>query len=94
MLQLRPWLGVGVDALRPVEAVQRLRAPLMVLIGDHDRFLPVDEARRVFDAAPPSMAASPKEFWVVPDADHEELRHVQPEEYDRRVVGFLEKWLR
>jgi fermentation-respiration switch protein FrsA (DUF1100 family) len=94
LVQLRPWLGIGVDDLRPVDAVRRLRAPLMVLIGDHDRFLPVDEAKRVFDAAPPSTAAQPKEFWVVPGADHEELRHDAPEEYDRRVVGFLEKWLR
>jgi len=94
LVQLRPWLGVGVDDLRPVDAVKRLRSPLMVLIGEHDRFLPGNEAKRVFDAAPPSSAAFPKEFWVVPGADHEELRHVQPEEYDRRVVGFLEKWLR
>lgn len=94
LIQLRPWLGVGSEELRPVDAVKRLRAPLLVLIGERDRFLPVDEARRVFDAAPPSTAACPKEFWVVPGADHEELRHGQAEEYDRRVVGFLERWLR
>jgi fermentation-respiration switch protein FrsA (DUF1100 family) len=94
LVQLRPWLRIGVDDLRPVDAVRRLRAPLMVLVGDHDRFLPVAEAKRVFDAAPPSTAAQPKEFWVVPGADHEELRHDAPAEYDRKVVGFLEKWLR
>jgi pimeloyl-ACP methyl ester carboxylesterase len=94
LIQLRPWLGVGPEELRPVDAVKRLHAPLMVLIGERDRFLPVDEARRVFDAAPLATPACPKEFWVVPGADHEELRHVQPEEYDRRVAGFLEKWLR
>jgi fermentation-respiration switch protein FrsA (DUF1100 family) len=94
LVQLRPWLGVGADALRPVDAVKRLRSPLMVLVGDHDRFLPAAEAKRLFDAAPPATVACPKEFWVVPGADHEELRHVQPEEYDRRVVGFLERWLR
>lgn len=94
LVQLRPWLGIGRDDLRPVDAVKRLRAPLMVLVGEHDRYLPVDEARRVFDAAPPATDAYPKEFWVVPGADHEELRHGAPAEYDQRVVGFLERWLR
>ena len=94
LVQLRPWLGVGPDELRPVDAVKRARSPLLVLVGDRDRFLPVDEAKRVYDAAPPSTDAQPKEFWAVPGADHEELRHEAPAEYDRRVVGFLEKWLR
>lgn len=87
--QLHPWLGIGADDLRPVDAITRLRAPLLLLSGDRDRFLPVAEARRLFDAAP-----EPKELWIVPGADHERIEGAQPAEYERRVVDFFRKWLR
>lgn len=89
LCQLRFWLDLGPDQLRPVDAVARLRAPLLVLSGDRDRYLPVEEARRVFEAAP-----EPKEWWTVTGADHEELLAAQPAEYERRVVAFLRRWLR
>lgn len=87
--QLRPWLGIGPEDLRPVDAIRRLRAPLLLLVGDHDRYLPLADARRVFEAAP-----EPKELWIVAGADHERIEEAQPAEYERRIVGFFEKWLR
>jgi pimeloyl-ACP methyl ester carboxylesterase len=87
--QLRFRLGIGPEQLRPVEAVKKVRAPVLVLIGDHDRFLPVEEGRRVFDAAP-----EPKGLWIVPGADHESIEWAEREEYERRVREFLRRWLR
>ena len=87
--QLRPWLGIGPEQLRPVAAVGNVHAPLLVVIGDHDRFLPIEEGRRLFDAAP-----EPKELWIVPGADHESIEWSRREEYERRVGEFFRRWLR
>jgi uncharacterized protein len=87
--QLRFRLGIGPEQLRPVDAVKKVHAPVFVLVGDHDRFLPVEEGRRVFDAAP-----EPKELWIVPGADHESIEWAKREEYERRVGEFLRRWLR
>jgi pimeloyl-ACP methyl ester carboxylesterase len=87
--QLRFRLGIGSEQLRPVDAVKEVHAPVFVLIGDHDRFLPVEEGRRIFDAAP-----EPKELWIVPGADHESIEWAKREEYERRVGEFLRRWLR
>jgi uncharacterized protein len=39
--------------------------------------------------APPN-----KSFWAVVGAGHEDLYDYSPSEYERRVGGFLEQWLR
>jgi pimeloyl-ACP methyl ester carboxylesterase len=87
--QLRPWLGIGAEDLRPVDAIRRLHAPLLVIGGDRDRYLPVAETRRLFDAAPP-----PKELWIVAGADHDRMHEAARAEYEGRVVEFLKRRLR
>jgi pimeloyl-ACP methyl ester carboxylesterase len=87
--QLRPWLAIGCEDLRPVAAIARLRAPLLLISGDQDRYLPVDEARRLFDAAP-----GPKELWIIAGAVHDRMADAVPAEYEKRVVGFLRCRLR
>ena len=37
-----------------------------------------------------SKAVEPKEVWIAPGADHCALLNVHPEEYGRRLLGFLE----
>ncbi|MFQ5679027.1 MAG: alpha/beta hydrolase [Gemmatimonadota bacterium] len=43
-------------------------APLLVAVGEEDRLVPVEEARRVFDAAP-----SPKRWYVARGVGHDDL---------------------
>jgi len=53
-----------------------------------DRYLPVDEARRLFAAAP-----GPKELWIIAGAVHARMLDAVPAEYERRVVGLLRQQL-
>ena len=87
--QLRLQVGVGVEALRPIDAVRRLRVPLLLVAGEADRHTTLAESRRLFDAA-----SGPKELWVVPNAPHGDLHASAPVEYERRVLAFFERYLR
>ena len=51
------------------------------------RVLPED-TRRLYDAA-----RGPKDLWLVPGADHEDLQAVAPREYESRVLAFLNRYL-
>ena len=39
-------------------------------------------------------AREPVEHWELPDVDHTAALRERPEEYERRVVGFLDRALR
>jgi fermentation-respiration switch protein FrsA (DUF1100 family) len=82
--QLGPRWGIDARALRPVDAIGRIRAPLLLIAGAADpRATPAD-AERLFAAAP-----EPKQLWVVPGAGHVDFHRVAPAEYEARVLQFL-----
>ena len=63
-----PFLPVGWllrDRFAVVDAVARVRVPTLVIAGARDGIVPVEQSRRVFDAA-----AGSKSLVVVPGADH------------------------
>jgi fermentation-respiration switch protein FrsA (DUF1100 family) len=62
-----------------------LRVPLLVLHGDRDEVVPFAQGRRVFDAAP-----TPKRFFAIPGAGHNDTYVVGGEAYWDAVRGFLE----
>jgi fermentation-respiration switch protein FrsA (DUF1100 family) len=86
---LPPLLGIRREALRPVERVGAVRAPLLVAAGAEDDRTPLAEARAHFARAP-----EPKRFWAVPGAGHVDLEAYAPEEYRRHVLAFLAERLR
>jgi len=88
-VQLRPRLGVGAEALRPVERVGKMPAPKLFVAGTEDRHTTIEESRQLFAAA-----AEPKEFWPVEGARHEDLHALKGLEYEGRVLRFFEKHLR
>lgn len=87
--QLRPRLGVGAEALRPVERVGGMTAPKLFVAGTEDRHTTIEESRQLFGAA-----AGPKEFWPVEGARHEDLHALKGGEYEGRVLAFFAKHLR
>jgi dipeptidyl aminopeptidase/acylaminoacyl peptidase len=59
--------------------VSRIKTPALFIHGRLDRRIPIDQGRRLFEAAP-----EPKEWLEVPGADHNDVaRH-----------GRLRYWLR
>lgn len=87
-LQLEPRLGVGVNDLRPLEGITRIRCPVLVIGGINDRRTPAEQTRQLFAAAP-----DPKELWLVPGASHVDFHRFAEPEYEARVLGFLETYL-
>lgn len=84
--QSRWRFGVSADAISPIRAIPQLRAPLLIIGGERDRYTPADETRSLFAAA-----NAPKSMWLVPGADHNEV--MQPATTGR-VIAFLDKTLR
>lgn len=63
-----PFLPVDLlvwDRYPSLDRIGRVRAPLLVVAGDGDRLVPVEQSRRLYERAAP-----PKRFVLVPGADH------------------------
>jgi fermentation-respiration switch protein FrsA (DUF1100 family) len=61
-----------------------VRAPVLIIHGAHDEIIPVDMARRVFEAAP-----QPKELYIIPGSHHNDTYLVGGPEYVKRLRAFL-----
>lgn len=81
--------GVTEAQLQPIMHIGSIRAPLLLLSGTEDHYTPIAEAESLYAHAP-----SPKTFWAVDGAGHEDLHAYGPAEYERRVGDFLETNLR
>ncbi len=87
--QLKPRLGIGPDALRPIDHLGTLRAPKLLIAGADDRHTTLAESRQMFEAA-----GEPKELWVVSGARHVDLYPLNKTEYEQRVLSFFGKYLK
>jgi uncharacterized protein len=87
--QIKPRLGVGSEALRPIEHVGALSFPKLFIVGERDRHTPLNESQELFD-----RAAAPKDMWIVKDAQHENLHRKAGTEYEQRVLKFFTETLR
>jgi len=86
--------GLDLGLVRPIDDVGRISAqpgaarPLLIVQGARDTAVPPENGRRLFEAA-----GEPKEFYLVDEAGHGGYLRVAPEEFERRVVGFLDQHL-
>jgi dipeptidyl aminopeptidase/acylaminoacyl peptidase len=81
--------GVAIDRVRPIDHLCRISPrPLFVIVGSRDRDLPVDVARRMFEAA-----CEPKSLWIIPGATHRSYANVAGLEFGRRLVAFFDQAL-
>lgn len=88
--QIMPWvIGVRSRQLRPIDAIDRIGAPLLMIVGSADRHARPEESRAMFEKARP-----PKLLWEIPGAAHENLYARSPDEYRARVVTFFTERLR
>jgi fermentation-respiration switch protein FrsA (DUF1100 family) len=57
--------------------------------GTQDQAVAVWQSEALF-----RKAGQPKELWILEGAEHTALFNLAPAEYERRVVGFLDRHLR
>jgi alpha-beta hydrolase superfamily lysophospholipase len=81
-------LGVDLTVINPTRWAAFLGAPLLLMHGERDPYLPPEAARELF-----SLAPEPKELWSVAEAGHRELYRQRPEAYQARVLAFFRQWL-
>lgn len=79
---------VDLTLIDPVRWVAFTSAPLLLMHGGRDPFLPRSDAQQLFRSA-----REPKALWSVPEAGHRELYSRRPGEYQTRVLEFLGMWL-
>lgn len=81
--------GEDLFDVRPIDAIQELNGRSVLLIhGTADGVVPFINGERLFAAA-----HEPKEFWVIDGANHGASFEVSAEEYEARIMPFLEKYL-
>lgn len=76
--------GVSESEMQPIQRIGSVHSPILVLAGTADPYTPLKEAKALFARAP-----SPKTFWQVNGARHEDLYKYLGAEYERRVGDFL-----
>jgi fermentation-respiration switch protein FrsA (DUF1100 family) len=88
------WLGereTGLDIrlMRPIDDVGQIAPrPVLFVQGARDTAVPIENGRRLYEAA-----GEPKELYVVAEAGHGGYLRIAPDEFERRVVGFLDRYL-
>ena len=83
--QIEPRIGCGLDDLRPIVAVAKIKAPKLFLAGTADQETKFSEARQIFDSA-----AEPKLFVPFEGARHQDLRDFAPDKYKQAVLDFFD----
>lgn len=82
-------VGADLTESEPLRHAHKI-APraLFIIHGEEDRYIPVDDARRLYDSA-----GEPKQLWIAHGAGHRCVDEVYPDEYRERVVGFFDRHL-
>jgi alpha-beta hydrolase superfamily lysophospholipase len=76
--------GLDLRHASPADGVARSRVPVLVVHGTRDREIAVDDARALAAANPRTVT-----LWIVDGAPHVQAWATAPDEYPRRVLGFL-----
>jgi alpha-beta hydrolase superfamily lysophospholipase len=83
-MQVKPRMGISLEQLRPVDRIAGVGAPVLVIAGGRDRHTTPAESAALF-----SRASTPKEYWLLPEAAHQDFLQADPAGYENRVLGFL-----
>ena len=86
--QLKPRLGITVNDLKPIEQIGKAKGAVMIIAGAEDRHTTLEESKQLFKKAP-----EPKELWVIEGAKHINFDTFKKEEYQERILDFLETWM-
>ena len=73
---------------RLIDRLPQLSLPKLIIHGDRDDIVPIELGRQVFDAEKP-----PKEWYVIPGADHNDTYEVGGVSYFRRLGEFIKRAL-
>jgi uncharacterized protein len=73
------------DRFAAIDQIRRIRVPLLVIAGGHDRIVPIENSRRLYDAV-----VAPKTLLMFPDAHHNDYELLAGDEMIGATVRFLQ----
>ena len=73
------------DRFSAIDQIRRIRVPLLVIAGGHDRIVPIENSRRLYEAA-----IAPKTLLVLAAADHNDYELLAGDEMIQAIVRFLQ----
>jgi dipeptidyl aminopeptidase/acylaminoacyl peptidase len=77
--------GISAQQVRPIDQIGRISPrPVLIIQGLADKAIPLDSAQRLYNAA-----GEPRTLWQENGVDHVAMFSAQPQEYEERVVSFL-----
>jgi len=82
------FLRVQTKDVSPAKAVEKSKIPILVIHGDQDSQIPVENAYALKDSNPSI------ELWIVKGSDHGEAYARHPKIYKKRVKDFLKKHMK
>jgi uncharacterized protein len=89
-----PWLPVRwllLDRYPSVDRIGSVTCPILVLHGNADRIVPIEQGRALFDAAPgESDNGIRKKFVELPDTGHNDVMYVAADQVETAVSDFLQ----
>jgi dipeptidyl aminopeptidase/acylaminoacyl peptidase len=81
------WVGTTITDISPYNRIAHIRAPLFLIHGDADQFVPPYNMEALYARAPQQHTRS----WLVPGGEHSDI--VNHPDLIARVIAFLEKSL-
>jgi fermentation-respiration switch protein FrsA (DUF1100 family) len=87
-VQIKPRLGFSVSDLRPIDRIDVLGSPLLLVAGMKDRHTLFSESEKMFD-----RAKDPKEFWAITGAAHVDFFRYDRSSYEERILRFFRQYL-
>lgn len=88
LAQLKPRLGIAPETLQPISKIRGITTPKLVIAAAEDKHTPLVESQDLFNAA-----QQPKELWIVPGAQHEDLYRFAKQDYELHILGFFAQTL-
>ena len=73
------------DRFAVIDHIRRIQVPLLVIVGGRDRIVPIDDSRRLYEAA-----EIPKTLLVLPDADHNDYELLAGDKMIEAIARFLQ----
>ena len=80
--------GYSLTEASSLSQVKKIKVPTLFIHGDADTFVPTEMVYPLYEAC-----TAPKELYVVKGAGHGLACQTDPEEYEKRITQFLEKYV-
>jgi len=79
--------GIDLRDAAPESAMAEIRTPILLIHGEKDETIPLRHAERISAAGDDTL-----QYWAVPGTRHCRALARFPEEFERRVCGWFQRW--